>query len=466
MCVAVVLARTGLLMLAVFWGAPVDPVRAESVIRAFTLLNHFTVTGQENQPGGFQQSITTHNEVIYVVWVDSDFRTVIAQIPPSGDVKTAVIFAVTDKDPYHNVPVVGVDKHGYIHVVGNMHNSPYGRCQKHRTRKAANPCYPNDNAYYDHAWQYMVSDKPEDISSFSFHGGDAMSPPGTWITYPYFARDHNKELFLSFRHRVRFGAWVPGTMALGLARYDADKRRWIALGGRNYEHGEDKAHPLAGRSLGKTLFWEKYRRRQHGLSILPIAHVLRQKQQNAHRLWHQRRHQSRQQSTELHHVRLFRRWRRDVAALRRHALPILAYSPGHGGRGGVESVSARGGYWGQVYIGVGPSGHPIMTFATAVDFAPFITTLQPGRGWSRPVPVKAGFARMITDQNGVMTTIFSSGLLRSRDAGKTWTEIRIGGLGNGFRFVFDEQYHQETGRIRFFDYNKGINTLIEQAPKP
>jgi len=447
------------LMLCVLY-LPASDFLAKESAESFTVNKHFAVSDMKNRPGGWAQTIFTHNEVIYAVWVDVEFRTMIARIPPSGKITTNVIFESTDEDNHHNLPVIGVDKYGYIHVAGNMHGSPWGRCRAYRTSKAANPCYQDKNEFYDYPWQYVVSDKPEDISSFSFHGDDAMSPPGTWISYPYFARDRNKELYVSFRHRVKFGGWTAGSMALGLARYDADNRRWTALGGRDYEHGADVVHGFAGRSHGKTFFWENAGYKNTAYQGYK-ARMFFDKNNRMHLSFGANDGTNTANSKDTHIMYAYsddggETFRRSNGSLF-ETLPIRLDTadvvvPKDFRKNGYNIIS---------FVGVDPDGHPLITFQSYGESQSFITTYRPGHGWSYPKPIRTTWARMITDQNGVMTVVYHRSLFRSKDAGQSWTKYRASGVGHGYDIVFDEQYHQETGKLRFFDMKSGVYTLVD-----
>jgi len=432
---------------------------AEELAEPFTVKRHFTISDAQNRPGGWQQSITTHNEVIYVVWVDAEFRTMIARIPPTGKVTTSVIFQSTEENKYHALPVVGVDKYGYIHVAGNMHHSPWGRCRAHRTRKAANPCYPSPNYYYDYAWQYMVSDKPEDISSFAFHGDDARSPPGTWITYPYFARDRNKVLYLGFRHRVKFDGWTPGSMAHGLARYDADNRRWIALGGRDYENGADVVHPLAGRSHGKTFFWENAGTNNSAYQNY-ASRIFFDKNNRMHLSFGA--NDGTNTANNRDNFIMYAYSDDDGNSFRRSDGSLYETLPIRISTADVAvSKSFRGdGYVTTTFIGVDPTGYPLISFESFVENQSYTTKYNPDTGWSHPEPIRTTYGRMISDQNGVLTIVYHRAIFRSKDSGQSWTKYKVSGIGNGFGLVFDEQYHQKTGILRFFDSKSGVYTLV------
>ena len=154
------------------WGQ--GPPESVTITKEFEFSDASKVTGSD-----WQTPVVTYNDAIYYVYVTRQLKTLIIKKSSDGTVSKNVIFEETDSDPWHNGASVAIDRNGYIHVAGNMHHSQYNH------PKTGNP-------YYEYAWQYVVSDKPEDISSFTFIGDDeSRTIPGTWITYPSFARDPN-----------------------------------------------------------------------------------------------------------------------------------------------------------------------------------------------------------------------------------------------------------------------------------
>jgi len=116
---------------------------------------------------------------------------------------------------------IGVDRDGYVHLIGGQHNSP------------------NQGNYIPGSWEkmglstdrgqrprsmYWVSKEPGSITAFDFVGrrGDPRSVPCGWMNYMNFARSPGGTLFLYGRDHI----WT-----WGLYRYDADARRWTGLGG-------------------------------------------------------------------------------------------------------------------------------------------------------------------------------------------------------------------------------------------
>lgn len=167
------------------------------------------------------------NGHIYFVYVrprasDNNGYTYIAKMDLAGNV---VGETQLDPDYYtpdnanHTQPSVGIDRDGYIHVAYRMHNSPYD---------VSSPWGTGDN--FTNAWQYLVSDAPEDISSFTYRGNSAPPSPNGWISYPYFLAARNGQLFLTNRQRVKYAGWVPGTQAAGLHKYNEDTQTWTEIG--------------------------------------------------------------------------------------------------------------------------------------------------------------------------------------------------------------------------------------------
>ena len=102
----------------------VGSVCADTPAETVQVTKEMEFPAHEVNLGDFQSPLVTYNGSIYFVWVDDQLRTCIARKSPHGTVTTNVIFDKTDPDPFHNEASVGVDRDGYIHVVGNMHNSP------------------------------------------------------------------------------------------------------------------------------------------------------------------------------------------------------------------------------------------------------------------------------------------------------------------------------------------------------
>jgi len=140
----------------------------------------------------------------------------------------------TIEDKYHTQASIAIDKLGYLHIAYGMHNMP---------------------------WQYVVSDQPSDIASFSFFGdaitmADKVSVkvfnktpfpfigsaaiPGNQVTYPAFFYDKNKGLYVTYRFAVKpKRAFKDRGFSGGIAYYDVSNKRWLPLGGDIQVNKED-----------------------------------------------------------------------------------------------------------------------------------------------------------------------------------------------------------------------------------
>lgn len=129
-------------------------------------------------------------------------------------------------DTWHTQVSITLDKRGFVHVAYNMHNMP---------------------------WQYAVSSKPFDISSFNFQG-QPLAPgereavklhnrtqfptigsaaiPGNQITYPAFFTDRKGDIYITYRFATSPAKkWESRGLAGAIARYDSDQGKWHPVGG-------------------------------------------------------------------------------------------------------------------------------------------------------------------------------------------------------------------------------------------
>lgn len=399
----------------------VGAARAETPRETVTVAKEMEFDMHDVQYGDYQSPVATFNDSIYTVWVDSQLRTMIARKAGDGSIATGVIFETTKEDKYHVGPSVGIDKKGYIHVTGNMHGSghPYGKGE--------------------YSWKYKVSDKPEDISSFTLRGTNPdLSPPGMGITYPFFNTDNNGELYLAFRHRVSFRGWVPGIGAGGIARYDTETERWSMLGGSDYKWKKT------------TLFW------------------VEPEQSTAYQGFKTRLFFDNDNC--LHTAVTFH-----TNEAFNGMLVVYACSPD----GGVTWQKADGAPYatlpitlknadvvtgppwtsdGKLYnlahVGVTHDGRPIVSFRKGNKN--YWCFWQKGMGWSAPTGFPATFpARFVTDCNGVVTAVGGRTFSRSFDNGATWQTYTVE-TGHTQNTIFDYRYLAERGDLRYQTCQKGM----------
>lgn len=206
-----------------------------TVVTEFTTTDYSSALASDNT----YTPLATFNGNTYFVWVDSAFHPWVTKINDQGVVSERL----DDGDDYvvredsHDKFSLGIDKYGYIHVVGDMHNH--------------SPSIYNDNLpqrYRGSNIMYWVSSSPEDISSFDFTGfGPSRAVPGHAFTYCSFTNDMNMELFMSCRNRDDANGHYPGMAGFALFYYDADLQIWTARGG--YAPGSPAP-------LTKMVLWE------------------------------------------------------------------------------------------------------------------------------------------------------------------------------------------------------------------
>jgi hypothetical protein len=213
-------------------------------------------TGQVNMKGDIHYSPIVHHEgctyIAGVKWVTPEelaehpraadweersdpwpARAVITKIAADGRQTTATIegddFIFSASDAKMHGWSLGVDRDGYLHLTGAMHNIIMnerfipGSLEKlglTRSDDFRDTTAPNI--------MYWVSEKPGDISSFKFMGrrdNPRTIPVFQGLNYMSFERDRLGNLYLFGR------IYTQGMQAFGLCRYDPDTRRWTTLGG-------------------------------------------------------------------------------------------------------------------------------------------------------------------------------------------------------------------------------------------
>lgn len=161
-------------------------------------------------------SVTTFNGSIYYIYVNP-LRQMIVVKKTGNTVEKSIVFDLEMglDEVWHICPTIGVDKKGYIHLCGDMHND---------------------------IWKYYKSNNPEDISGWTRR----YDLPGLSVTYPSIFYDKNREMYLCFRHRRDITGL--GNHRIGIAKYDADNDTFSMLGGIVYDDGGTQA-------TTKTMAW-------------------------------------------------------------------------------------------------------------------------------------------------------------------------------------------------------------------
>ena len=243
-------------------------------VKEWVTLTGYTGSEQLNL-GDFINQIATFNNHVYAVWVDDDRRPRVAKyaidaagnglidgddINNTADISQTVYLVNEDNVDLTGVPplvegndfplenpgtanekiinipyrilrdahhqfTIGIDKEGYIHILGGMHHHPWGN-----TRHLENTSFIQQSINQVRA-MYWVSEQPEDISSFRFLGADPVHGLNSdgW-SYTYFTYDNDMNMYMSGRIRANNQSWSPGMIGMGIERYDTETKSWFALG--------------------------------------------------------------------------------------------------------------------------------------------------------------------------------------------------------------------------------------------
>jgi hypothetical protein len=160
-------------------------------------------------------------------------RAVITKIDPDGKQTTVRLegddFIFSASDVKMHGWSLGVDRDGYLHLTGAMHNIViYDRFIPGSLEKLG--LSRNDDFRDGTApnIMYWVSEKPGDITSFKFMGrrdNPRTIPVLQGLNYMSMERDRLGNLYVFGR------IYCQGMQAFALCRYDADTKRWKNLGG-------------------------------------------------------------------------------------------------------------------------------------------------------------------------------------------------------------------------------------------
>lgn len=183
----------------------------------FSTSDYSTVLGPDSK----FSPVASFNGCTYFVWCNAARRPFVTKIDSSGAVTTAPLDPdtayVAQNDGHHKFSL-GIDSNGYIHVAGDMHNYPNN--------------LPYLSKYLGKKIMYWVSNFPEDVSAFTFKGGDPVRAiPGYGFSYGSFYSDNNGVLYFMARGKVHEKGHWPGEHGVTLSRYDVTTQAWTELGG-------------------------------------------------------------------------------------------------------------------------------------------------------------------------------------------------------------------------------------------
>ena len=206
-----------------------------------------------NGPDSKFSQVCRYNGSTYVVWVDGGRRPWVTKVtngvPVSAPLDNGTDFTVEPDG--HCGFSIGIDKNGYLHITGGMHN--YDEWQT----SAGTVPYPA--RYQGQRILYWKSAQPQSVSSgFTFAGGlnaTTAIPGRRWIV-GRFITDTNGELYYysqceAYHRSPSDGGPMPqGQFGIGLYRYNANTQTWTALGGK-----PDYVLPT-GATYWTVLYWE------------------------------------------------------------------------------------------------------------------------------------------------------------------------------------------------------------------
>ncbi|WP_026905091.1 BNR-4 repeat-containing protein [Pedobacter glucosidilyticus] len=186
----------------------------------------------------FPTAIASHKGNIYYAYLDATLYGCIAKKDKNGIITTQIIIPNVADNAYHTMVGLAIDAEGYIHYIGNMHQTPM---------------------------VYYRSVRAEDISAFTaLHGdvanGGIFGPVG--VTYGRFVQSRKGTLFFLSRQRLNTVSegWVPGIMGGNIQVYNTDTKRWSQLGSLDYTFTGDRGQTITGgmdaNHQVKAVFWD------------------------------------------------------------------------------------------------------------------------------------------------------------------------------------------------------------------
>ena len=194
----------------------------------------------------------------YVATVDPDGRPEIVKVS-KGVVTTGYVdlpdFTVPPDG--HCAFSLGIDRDGYLHVTGGMHQG-WPETKTPLARYADPGGAPTKNILY---WR---SNRPESVTSgFAFMGVPIASIPKTgwrsshsipgygWQDGKFITDDHGELYYYSQVDAFMRTAWGMGDRGIGLFHYDVKSRTWSAIGG-------EADHTVKGSTAPyfTLLFWQ------------------------------------------------------------------------------------------------------------------------------------------------------------------------------------------------------------------
>ncbi|MEM6885960.1 MAG: BNR-4 repeat-containing protein [Verrucomicrobiota bacterium] len=154
----------------------------------------------------------------------------------------------------HHYFAIGIDRDGYIHVVGDMHDFPYLNIDHLPSRYKPQPVTTQDYTP-DRSILYWKSNSPYNINNFTFMGQNSSKRiQGYGHSYSSFVTDRNGRLYYYGRVWGKYHYHLPwnqrkGSRGYTLQRYNKSSGNWTAL-------GREIPYSGAAKIPSKMVFWE------------------------------------------------------------------------------------------------------------------------------------------------------------------------------------------------------------------
>ena len=406
-------------------------------------------THASNAPRFGTPIVSGPDGAVYVAYITPALQTVLTRYDPgTGQWSTPTVLAPnTHDDPYHTQPSVGMDAHGYVHAVANMHNTP---------------------------WQYWVSERPHSVAPMVFRGQDAgtggsgipddvactgtckenwyknepgiAAIPGNQITYPHFGTTGDGTLFITHRECLRCDAdFHDRQWSAGLSQYHLATKTWSRVAGiRPWATEPGKlpvAMTLAGNHtprLGIAWLWcGAYTEAEGSAACFAQPNFITYAESDDHGL----------------------SWRQ--IAGKGLTMPVsVSESDQVSGPAWFDDAGAKGYYAGNLALSLDTQQQPMLVVHPNTDSSDKGikrgVVWHLGEGWTQP-PKLLDYSPTLVyrDPRGRWIAVSSGMRIHvSTDNGVTWTLWPLDLERGAFAFAYDRRWLQTTGQLRLYANQK------------
>lgn len=203
---------------------PPVPFSGSTMLESVSVSEGLSVEDHLLNASDWSTPTASHYGVIFYAYIDLDQDISVMARHPDGSEETAKVMLGIADDNHHVEPSLGIDSHGFLHLVGDMHNQ---------------------------MMKYYRSVRPMDLSDWEFLGSDLATGgiEGASVTYPSFFNAPDGTLFVAFRSGV-YPAWIQGRQAGAIGRYDVETGLWTMLGGIVQKWTPEQ------QSVGNVVIWD------------------------------------------------------------------------------------------------------------------------------------------------------------------------------------------------------------------